>query len=345
MKNLTMCLSLVLVLFGSSYAMDPPMAHWPLDESDGETAEDIAGEWDGTWVGNIGWFPEAGRFGGAIECNDDSSFIEIPDPDSVFFDVLGTEFTVSVWVQPYEYTQDWQGIVFKNNKFFLERNSSGSGGTVDGIHFKCKDENGSQPFNLYGNIILDPGYWHHVVGIYDFDMAYLYINGELDVEGEATGDFIGAIPDPLLIGAKMENTYRNSWNGLIDDVKFFNYPLTMEQVDSLFQMEAAVHSKRGNGLVKIMKLHPNYPNPFNPSTSISYDLAAPGQVELAVYSTQGQLVKTLVSEEQSAGAYKVTYTATDDRGNPLSSGVYFYSLRVKTQRSEFTDVGRMVLLK
>lgn len=73
-------------------------------------------------------------------------------------------------------------------------------------------------------------------------------------------------------------------------------------------------------------LHSNYPNPFNPETTISYDLKAPAEVRLSVYNLKGQLVKTLVNTQQSAGKHNVVFDARDDRGNKLSSGIYFYRL-------------------
>jgi len=73
-------------------------------------------------------------------------------------------------------------------------------------------------------------------------------------------------------------------------------------------------------------LHQNYPNPFNPSTVISYQLATSSNVKLTIYNMLGQKIKTLVNSYQSAGEHTITWNATDNSNNPVSSGVYFYSL-------------------
>ena len=86
----------------------------------------------------------------------------------------------------------------------------------------------------------------------------------------------------------------------------------------------------------------NYPNPFNPSTTIRYALPEASDVELTVYNVAGQAVRTLVSEQQSAGRYVVEWDATNDSGHRLSSGLYFYRLEVGGQ---FHDVKKMLLLK
>ncbi len=69
-------------------------------------------------------------------------------------------------------------------------------------------------------------------------------------------------------------------------------------------------------------LNGNYPNPFNPETTISYSVKEAGRVKLEVYNVKGQLVKTLVNEDQATGHYKLVFNARDDRGRSISSGVY-----------------------
>ena len=86
----------------------------------------------------------------------------------------------------------------------------------------------------------------------------------------------------------------------------------------------------------------NFPNPFNPATTIKYALPQAADVELTVYNVVGQVVRTLVAEHQSAGRYVVEWDATNDNGRSLSSGIYFYRLQAG---SEFHEVKKMLLLK
>jgi hypothetical protein len=85
----------------------------------------------------------------------------------------------------------------------------------------------------------------------------------------------------------------------------------------------------------------NFPNPFNPETTIKYELAASGQVELRIYNMVGQVVRTLVSERQAAGRYSIRWDGKDDRGLSVSSGIYFYNLRAE----KFNTVKKLMLLK
>ena len=86
----------------------------------------------------------------------------------------------------------------------------------------------------------------------------------------------------------------------------------------------------------------NYPNPFNPATTIKYALPQAADVELTVYNVVGQPVRTLVAEHQNAGRYVVEWDATNDSGHSLSSGMYFYRLEAG---GDFLEVKKMLLLK
>jgi FlgD Ig-like domain len=88
-------------------------------------------------------------------------------------------------------------------------------------------------------------------------------------------------------------------------------------------------------------LEQNVPNPFNPETTIRFSLPAGERVALAVYSTNGALVRTLVDGVQPAGSHDVTWDGRDASGRPVSSGVYFYRLSA----GKFNETRKMVLLK
>jgi hypothetical protein len=99
----------------------------------------------------------------------------------------------------------------------------------------------------------------------------------------------------------------------------------------------------GDGVQKptAYALGQNFPNPFNPSTTLLYSLKNAGHVQLNIYNVLGQNVRTLVDEYQAAKDYSVIWDGHDDAGNEVASGVYFY--RIKS--GEFTDIKKMVLMK
>jgi len=88
-------------------------------------------------------------------------------------------------------------------------------------------------------------------------------------------------------------------------------------------------------------LHPNYPNPFNPETTISYSLEHSGNVKIEVYNVKGQLVRTLINEAQNAGKHSAVWNGRDDHNRSVASGIYYYRLTA----GSFTSTKKMVLMK
>ena len=89
------------------------------------------------------------------------------------------------------------------------------------------------------------------------------------------------------------------------------------------------------------ELGQNYPNPFNPTCTINYGIQQIGDVEINIYNSLGQKVKTLVNEPKNPGEYSVIWDGTDEHQNPLSSGQYFYTLKV----GDHVATKKMILLK
>jgi hypothetical protein len=88
-------------------------------------------------------------------------------------------------------------------------------------------------------------------------------------------------------------------------------------------------------------LHQNYPNPFNPITQIKYELPEASLVSITINDIMGRIVKNLVSSRQAAGYKSVLWNATNDAGQPVSAGLYLYTI----QAGDFRQVKKMVLLK
>ncbi len=92
---------------------------------------------------------------------------------------------------------------------------------------------------------------------------------------------------------------------------------------------------------EVFELGQNYPNPFNPITAIRYSLHRPSLVNITVFNVLGQEVKTLEQGMQAAGSYETTWDGTDQAGQTVASGVYFYRITA----GNYTETRKMVLLK
>jgi hypothetical protein len=96
-----------------------------------------------------------------------------------------------------------------------------------------------------------------------------------------------------------------------------------------------------DALPKVTALYQNAPNPFNPTTTIRFDLAHDGQVELRIYNVSGRLVRTLANGPMERKRHQVVWDGMDNAGVPVSSGIYFYRL----ETADFRDTRKMVILR
>ena len=154
--------------------------------------------------------------------------------------------------------------------------------------------------------------------------------------------------DNLLFGVL---AFRDTLESLGYDVLFTDYPDGHEWcrvmgnqdvgLEYIFPYQQLSLDKQDASIPLKFGLHQNYPNPFNPSTSIRYDLPEDAFVNITIYDMMGRSVKIVSNDRQTAG-YKIKkWDATNELGEPVSTGVYLYSIRA----GDFMQVKKMALLK
>jgi len=151
-------------------------------------------------------------------------------------------------------------------------------------------------------------------------------------------------------GNQYAGTFGNSKE--IGRLIYLAFPLETVADDSLFNkvisnsivfFNSSISSVTGEDQKPTgFSLNQNYPNPFNPTTVISWQLVAGGHVSLKVYDLLGNEVATLVNEVKQAGRYNYEL---EIRNYELSSGVYFYQLRINTAKGGFVETRKMTVLK
>lgn len=205
------------------------LARWTFDESTGSVAADSSGNGnEGTLQGNPVWQPSDGKSKGALLFDGDGDYVKVANESR--FDIA-REITIATWIKVNRFDKDWQAIVTKGDSAWrLQRNQS-----KDSLEFACsglKVPSNSPYGGLYGQKGVNDGQWHHVVGVYDGDKMYLYVDGVLDASQAASGG-IDTNDQPVYIGENSEMAKR-FWNGLIDDVRIYNYALDEGRVKALY---------------------------------------------------------------------------------------------------------------
>jgi len=203
---------------------------WKLDETGGRDVADSSGNGNTGKIlnGQPRWQTSGGKIGGALLFDGQSDYIQVANESN--FDFAG-EVTVAAWIKVNRFDREWQGIVTKGDSAWrLQRHQD-----TAAIEFACSGlqiPSGSPYGGLYGNKAVNDGQWHHVAGLYDGEKMYIYIDGAVDVSQPASGA-IGTNNHSVYIGENAEIKER-FWNGLIDDVRVYNYALSEGQIVALY---------------------------------------------------------------------------------------------------------------
>jgi len=96
------------------------------------------------------------------------------------------------------------------------------------------------------------------------------------------------------------------------------------------------------GEIPYAVLETNYPNPFNPSTTIRFEMKDKENGSLTIFNMKGQKVKTLINAQLEVGQYSVIWNGTDENSNQVTSGLYFYKLEAG---GRYTSTKKMILMK
>lgn len=178
--------------------------------------------------------------------------------------------------------------------------------------------------------------WYHIVGKYDHQKLYVYIDGNLIAETNFSGEIDQA--NCLRIGCERYGATNGNYftKGSIDDIRIYNYALSDLEIQQLYNEGGDNPVISMNGIPETFKLYNNYPNPFNPETNIKFDLPMQGFVSLKVYDILGKEIANMVDEVKLPGSYIIKFN-----GSNLASGLYFYRLKI----GNFIETKKMLMIK
>ncbi|MGA2092602.1 MAG: sugar-binding protein [Sedimentisphaerales bacterium] len=195
---------------------------WKFDETEGTVAKDSSGgNHNGTLVGGAKWAP--GKIGGAIDLDGKSGFVKINDKSA--FDI-GGQITVGCWVNFRSLPNDWTAIITKGDSSWrlsmLERQPRFHTSVHDNIRNRIV---------IDGSTTVNANDWHYVTTVYNGQELCLYVDGKIDSCKPWSGG-IGKNDFDVLIGENAERKGR-FFDGLIDDVRIYNYALSANEVAAL----------------------------------------------------------------------------------------------------------------
>jgi len=222
----------VLCLSGSVMATDPNLiAHWQLDDGTGSVAEDSAGDNDGTVYGAV-WTD--GIIDGALDFDGDDDYVEVPDSNEFTTDTG----TISAWIKMDSWGGDEAGRIIEHLKWHSTGNADGFQMAVIGQgynRFNLNIHNGTSYCILRSaDDSLSLGGWYHVSAVWDGTNIYAYVDGVQSGDTAAQTTSMGNPAEVLYIGIH-EYIYWCEFDGLIDDVRFYDRALDANEISQLYQ--------------------------------------------------------------------------------------------------------------
>jgi outer membrane protein assembly factor BamB len=206
------------------------IGHWTFDEGKGMIARDSSGRNNhGTIMGSAKW--TKGRIGGALDFDGTDDFVSIPNEGN--FDITGS-ITVTAWIRVNSFTRSWQAIVTKGDRAWRLHRAN----DTNSLGWACSDLSRQEVGDLYGKKAVNNGRWHHVAGVYDGTKTCLFVDGTLDAS-ERTTRTISVNDYPVLIGENAQHRGR-FFRGLIDDVRIYDRALSVDELQALFERDAAL---------------------------------------------------------------------------------------------------------
>jgi hypothetical protein len=161
--------------------------------------------------------------------------------------------------------------------------------------------------------------------------------------GNTNADFV-AVAGGYIHSLGIKNSTDCNGNGILDGVEIIIHPSLDFNNDGILDecQPGVVGVETGDVPVQGTVLHDPYPNPFNPQTTIAFDLPNQTAVRLRVFDVSGRLVRSLVDGDiTSEGRNEAVWNGRDDTGRRVASGTYFYRL----EAGEYSQTKRMALIK
>jgi hypothetical protein len=217
------------------YNRGAPIAHWKFDEGKGNIAYDSSGNGNnGTLVNDPTWVQ--GKFGSALSFDGVDDYVNVGS-------IYSPYMSIEAWIYPRDLTKSynaiigrWQGV---SGKYSYEL----SGRPDDSVALVIST-NGTNIIECKSVTILQINNWYHIVGTFDGMNIKIYVNGKLENTCPVSGTIYNS-GDSTLIGATRTGTGASAynWNGLIDDVRIYNYARTPEQILQDYNAGLSTHFK------------------------------------------------------------------------------------------------------
>jgi len=303
------------------------VAYYPFD---GDTKDESGFHHDGIASGGSFTSDRFGHSASAYSFNGATSSVNVPNDSALNFQ---SGITVNFWMKVGAFYSSREQYPVSHGswenrwKFSISPNTNTLRWTVKNVLGVAED------LDSRTHLVLDSVY--NVTGTYNGSDFEIYLNGQLDAFTSFSG-LINTTTSALTIGRDLPGDNNFNFNGVLDDIRIFNYMLPVSQIAAFYDISTGIARRSDVVLPAEFALAQNFPNPFNPSTTIRFEIPSPGFVMLKVFDVLGREIVTLVRDRVAAGEYSIAWNAVN-----CASGVYYYKL----ETANAVLVKKMILLR
>lgn len=334
-KLIVILLVVLCAFFKSSplQAQATLLASWPFNNS----AEDASGNgFDATLKGDAGYTDDAVNGSHSLWLKGSPDYVYVGPMD------LGAQFTICAWTFLEPDVSNIQTII----------GNAAGGSTIDGFKLFINNWETSNKAILIetsdGAARLDAASaentfeedsWNHIAVTIDKQngLAQIFYNGkDVTLSGAIVPNLQST--ESVTIGAMADRSWY--WTGMIDDLRIYQGLLTPDEIVDVMNSPETSVAARSPKIVHDFHLC-NFPNPFNPQTSITFELKKRGFAQLDIVNIRGEHIRTLLSEQKSAGRFSIPWDGLDDSGRAAPSGSYLCRLLT----DDFSQTLKMALLR
>jgi hypothetical protein len=274
-----------------------------------------------------------GHPGSAYAFDGATASIVVPNDSGLNFQ---NAITVNAWVKPSALYGAREQYILSHGSWQNRWKLSVTPGT-NTLRWTVKNSTGqTKDLDSVSPLVLDS--LMNVTGLYDGADMELYVNGALDAFTPFSGP-INPTAYALTMGQDLPTDAQYGFSGVLDEVRIYNYGLSLTEIAALDDIATGVEFPLRSPLPREFSLSRNYPNPFNPSTTITFAVPASASARfltIRVYDLLGREVATLASGSYRPGRYSARWS-----GGALASGVYICRL----ESEGISLVQKMILMK
>lgn len=275
-------------------------------------AHDASGNGNNGTVQNAALVSDrAGKANSAYSFNGIDSYVRVPNQPSLNFQ---NGITVSFWMKV--------GTFFEREAYPISHgnweNRWKISITNQRVRWTVKSSGGIKDLDSRTKLALNT--YYYVTAVYNGSDFEIYLNGELDAFTVFSGTILTTTID-LTIGQVLPTNTSYNFEGVLDEIRIYNYSLSIQDIQKLYETSASAHQLANDQRPTMCVLYQNYPNPFNPTTLIRFDVPSSGYATLKISDVLGREVAMLLKGEIAAGEYSIPWKASG-----AASGVYYYTL-------------------